>query len=645
MSPAITLHPHTTPVQTEDLYKLLEFSEAILRGDFSKRVITDFNDDLITKIAGNLNRYVDRVQLDPSAKPQDQDTHVETFIEVISSYTNLDFKQKLPISENGTIWDAISTGINMLGDELEYSTASKAELEEERNRLNEAQAIAKVGSWQLDVLSLELVLSKEALRILNIDPLERKDFKTIYTPYREKIHPGDVERTDRIFKQALEDKKGFSLEYRMIGADGSHKNILCICETVIDIKGVPSHLKGTIQDITGRKAVEKALNEAKDKAEESNKAKSRFLANMSHEIRTPLNGIMGLTDILLGEHVQDDHRKYLELIRDSGKNLAKLINDILDLSKIESGKMELENIAFNFREVITSNVSPYKFLAEQKGLTLSCLFEGSIPEKIIGDPTRVSQIIINLVGNAIKFTEQGAIQVIFSLGKQNKNEVVICGVVKDSGIGIPKEKQEAIFQTFTQVDESVTRKYGGTGLGLSIVKSLVQQMNGEIGIQSPVDAVQNIGTTFSFSLKLKMPPETSTQGPPKISAKPQFSFEKPVHILVVDDNSVNLLVAKKLLQKLGAVVRTAETGLEAIEMATSSSFDVILMDIQMPGLTGYEATVELRGLGYTKPILALSANAFREDVDKSYEAGMNGHLQKPFTERELFQHIVKVLPQ
>jgi signal transduction histidine kinase/CheY-like chemotaxis protein len=631
--------PHTTNVQTGDLYKLLEFSEALLRGDYSKRVITDFNDDLITKIASNLNLYVDRLQLDPSGPSEEQDEKVSTFIEVISSYTNLDFKQKLPITENGTIWDAIATGINIMGDELAHSTASKAELEEERNRLNEAQCIAKVGSWELDLSSKSLTLSKEAYRIFEIDMNKTADFHTIYDQIKSRIHPEDLERTDNIFKRALEENQGFSVHYRLICSDGQIKNVLCIGEVVNSEAGASVYMKGTVQDITERKLVEKALSEAKDKAEESNKAKSRFLANMSHEIRTPLNGILGLTDVLLGENINEDHHKYLELIRDSGKNLAQLINDILDLSKIESGNLKLENIPFNFSEVINANVSPYKFLAEQKELALSCLFDGSIPEKVIGDPTRISQVLINLIGNAIKFTEKGTVQVIFSVIDRKKDEIVLQGVVKDSGIGIPREKQETIFQNFTQVDESVTRKYGGTGLGLSIAKSLIQQMGGDINVCSPVDYVKNTGTAFTFTMRLKTLPSPVKPTAAAIS-KDQLNFGKPVNVLVVDDNSINLLVAKKMLQKLGANVKTAETGIEAIEMAMRSSFDLILMDIQMPGLNGHETTIELRRLNYAQPIIALSANAFPEDVEKSLESGMNGHMQKPFTEKELFAKVM-----
>jgi signal transduction histidine kinase/CheY-like chemotaxis protein len=639
MRHAIGLHSHTTTIQTGELCKLLELSEALLRGDYSKRIITDFNDDLITKIAANLNQYLDRMQLDPKGASQDQDEKVTNFIEVISSYTNLDFKQKLPISENGTIWDAIATGINIMGDELENSTASKAELEEERNRLNEAQAIAKVGSWQLDLNTMKVTLSKEASRIFELELIEDSTSNSSYEIYRRKIHPEDLAQCDEMFHRAQLEKKGFSFHHRLICSDGQIRNILCLCEVVNASGDAAGYMKGTVQDITERKLVEKALSEAKEKAEESNKAKSRFLANMSHEIRTPLNGILGLTDVLLGENVQEDHRKYLELIRDSGENLAQLINDILDLSKIESGTLKLESIPFDFREAINTNINPYKFLAEQKGLTLSCLIDGSIPDKIIGDPTRISQVLINLIGNAIKFTAAGSIQVIFSVIDRKLDDIVVQGTVKDSGIGIPKDKQDTIFQNFTQVDESVTRKYGGTGLGLSIVKSLVNQMNGEVTVSSPVDTVTNIGTVFTFRIKLKTPPAATPKSAPVTVNADQLSFGKAVHVLVVDDNSINLLVAKKMLQKLGANVTTAETGMEGIEIAMRNNFDLILMDIQMPGLTGHETTVQLRRLDYKKPIIALSANAFKEDIEKSLTSGMNGHMQKPFTERELYTRV------
>jgi signal transduction histidine kinase/CheY-like chemotaxis protein len=632
----IGLVPETVKVKKEVLLNLLDVTAAILRGDYSKRVLTDIEEDEnIIRIIDNLNRYLDNIQLNKVEGGYNQEDTVKNFIEVISSFINLDFKQKLPISQNGTVMDAIATGINILGDELELSTASKAELLVERNRLNEAQSIAKVGSWEIDIQSFQMKLSLEAYRILEMECQDNESFEAIYSRHSRKIHPEDAVKTYNFFKQAIENRQGFAFQYRLVRDEGTVKDILCIGEIVTDRDGSLPHLKGTIQDITERKLVEKALNEAREKAEESNKAKSIFLANMSHEIRTPLNGILGLTDILLGENIQDEHRKYLELIRDSGKNLTQLINDILDLSKIESGKIQLENIHFNFREVLTANIRPYKFLAEQKGITLNCHFDPDIPQDIVGDPTRISQVLINLIGNAIKFTEEGSIHVIFALLESNHDEVLIRGIVQDTGIGIPADKLSTVFESFSQADESVTRKYGGTGLGLSIVKSLLSLMRGDVSVHSPVDPVRQRGTTFSFYFKAQAPVKRHSEIP-VFNAEGSFR-NKPLHVLIVDDNKINLLVARKMLEKTGVTISTAEDGNEAIKIAMTRDFDLILMDIQMPGLNGHETTAELRKMKYSKPIVALSANAYREDVERSLEAGMNAHMQKPFTHAQLVE--------
>lgn len=511
---ASTGQPDTIQIKADVFYKLLEFSEAIIRGDYSRRVITDFSDDLITKVSNNLNQFADKMQIDPTGSSFDQELAVNTFMDVIGSYTNLDFKQKLPISENGTIWDAIATGINMLGDELEQSTASRYELERERN----------------------------------------------------------------------------------------------------------------------------LLKEAKKQAEKANVAKSRFLANMSHEIRTPLNGILGLAQIMLMDATNKEHRKYLEMIHNSGKNLSELINDILDFSKIESGNLELDSLPFNFNKVIDSEIERYKLLARQKRIALHCQVDKTIPQIVLGDQVRISQIITNIVGNAIKFTDEGAISVSFASKENKSDKIVVEGVIKDTGVGIPKDASDRIFQTFSQADNSVTRKYGGTGLGLSIVKSLVGLMNGDISFQSPADPESNRGSVFTFTFELKVPDQAVA-----IPAKKEAgTLKKAIRVLIVDDNTVNLLVAKKMSEKFGAHVTTADSGMAAIDLVKTKEFDIVLMDIQMPDFDGHQTTRQLRELNFTKPIVALSASAYKEDIQNSLASGMNDHLQKPFTASELFRIISSV---
>lgn len=623
------------------LSKILEQTTAMINGDYSRRTVVDYSEDMLTRIANNLNILCDKTQLSEAAKGGTLDQTVNTFIEVISSFTNLDFKQKLPISEDGTVLDAIATGINMLGDELEHSTTSRGELQKEKNRLNEAQSLAKVGSWEIQRETFFFSMSNECCRILDISPGEEFTFSQIYRLVRRKLIDGEQQKLKLFVRDVIKKNGRHSSEIRLRGRDSRVKHILCIGETIGGSDNSNETAKGTIQDITESKLVEEALKEAKTKAEDLNIAKSRFLANMSHEIRTPLNGILGLTQIMLNETENPEHKKYLDLISYSGKNLTQLINDTLDVSKIESGKVQLECIPFNFKDTIRSNISPYEFLAQEKGCVLSYSIDRHIPRILLGDPTRISQIIINLLSNAIKFTEEGSIQVRFSLRSKTEDQVCIQGSVKDDGIGIPPDRIDAIFKTFSQADESINRKYGGTGLGLSIVKSLLNLMNGDIKLDSA--ETQKGGTTFTFFFFLGIPSEpvagesSSTESPAKVR------FLRPVELLLVDDNKINLLVARKMLENLGAVVTSAYNGVEAIAQVDKKDFDVILMDIQMPEMNGYDATKRLREQGYGKPIIALSANAFPEDIRNSLSAGMNDHIQKPFSPEGLLETINKHL--
>lgn len=633
MVPIRHMQSETTTVNTQLLYRLLEFSESLLRGDYSKRIHADFEEDILTKVADNLNRFADKLQFDPNGLDQNHEQTIETFIEVISSFTNLDFKKKLPISDNGTIFDAIATGINMLGDELASSTASKQELEEERNRLNEAQAIAKVGSWELSLPFFLVSLSKESRKIFELEP----EGICTWNNLKRKIDKDDLTQLESVMLNAVETREPFNIECRMTTKDGSMKYLMCIGKVVVQNNVVT--LKGTFQDITERKRVEENLKEAKRLAEEANTAKSRFLANMSHEIRTPLNGILGLTEIMQMDDLTPTHREYLDIMRNSGKTLSQLINDILDLSKIESGKLTLEHIPFDFTQLVDTNINRYKFLAQEKGLTLTCTVDPQIPAQLLGDPTRISQIITNLISNAIKFTTAGSIQVEFTQVKREDNRSTIQGRIVDTGIGIPSDKVDLIFESFTQADDTVTRRYGGSGLGLSIVKSLLKQMEGDIAVKSPANNRTKRGSAFTFTMTLEQQPEAART--PEVKRDGRLQFSTALNILLVDDNPVNLLVAEKILKRLGANVTTAVSGEQAIEMVKTTSFDVVMMDIQMPGLDGHQASMEIRKLHFKRPIIALSANAYKEDMLKSLSAGMNDHIEKPFTDLQLFETISK----
>ena len=393
--------------------------------------------------------------------------------------------------------------------------------------------------------------------------------------------------------------------------------------------------------------LERATEEAqaaKEAAEKASRSKSGFLANMSHEIRTPLNGILGFTDLLIRNNKNEDDTKYLELIRSSGDTLLNLLSDILDLNKIEQGKLSIENIRFNFIETIKQTLIPYQYRANEKGLQFMMSFDTRIPENILGDPTRIKQLVINLVSNSLKFTESGGLSISFEAEtdpRGSEDYFYISGEVTDTGIGVPKEKQNLIFESFTQADGSFTRKYGGSGLGLSIVKQLLRLMKGSIELISPTPnkpfATETPGATFRFRFRVKAekPDVTNSQtnSPPLVQ---NFRFTEKYKILLVEDNKINQLLAMTILENFGIEVSTADDGEQGVMKIKEVDFDLILMDVQMPVMNGYESTAAIRAMGMNLPIIGLTANVYKEDIEKCLESGMNAHLGKPFTEADLF---------
>jgi PAS domain S-box-containing protein len=400
---------------------------------------------------------------------------------------------------------------------------------------------------------------------------------------------------------------------------------------------------GVHLDITHQKRLESKLREAKQQAEESAQAKEMFLANMSHEIRTPMNAIVGMSQLLAKTTLSDQQHNYLHAISSSAENLLVIINDILDLSKINAGQMALEQIGFSLRKVCEQVEKTLHYKAEDKGLHLQVRVSPDIPEVLLGDPYRITQVLLNLAGNSVKFTEKGEVLVTCELAATLGPEVTIAFRVSDTGIGIDPHYLRRLFKNFSQEDSSVSRKYGGTGLGLSISRSLVNLMGGELHIQSG----KQQGTVSTFSLLL--PVGALTDLPRKeLSGNSTFIREglRGKRVLLVEDNEYNRVLAKSFLRQAHIEVTEAENGAVAVELARQQPFDLVLMDVQMPVLNGFEATQQLRQeLRLSVPIIALTANAIRGDHQKCLDAGMSDYLSKPFHEDELLKLVHEWLHQ
>lgn len=392
-------------------------------------------------------------------------------------------------------------------------------------------------------------------------------------------------------------------------------------------------------DIHQQKELEKQLIESRVQAERLAKTKETFLANMSHEIRTPMNGIIGMSNQLAKTTLSSEQQFYLNTIHSAAESLMVIINDILDLTKIEAGKLNLESIGFNLQKVIANSMQVFVHKAEEKGLALlNNRFDPRIAPILIGDPFRLNQVLMNLLSNAIKFTEQGAVSITVDLEEDQENAQLIQISVADTGVGMESAYLTKLFDKFTQEYESISRKYGGTGLGMSICKDLIELMNGGITVNSTKGA----GTTVTIRITLRKGrlSDLPQQGKMKVSPK----ILKGKNILVVDDNDLNLLVAEKVLLSYGSNVLQAHNGMEALKVIQNSTIDLILMDIQMPQMNGYEATRYIRNhFSLDLPIIGLTANAIKGENEKCFNAGMNDYVVKPFVEQEFIATLTRWL--
>jgi signal transduction histidine kinase/ActR/RegA family two-component response regulator len=403
------------------------------------------------------------------------------------------------------------------------------------------------------------------------------------------------------------------------------------------------------RDDTEQKQAELALLEAKQAAEAANIAKSRFLATISHEVRTPMNGVLGMLELLLKTQLSDKQRGFAKNALRSGKSLLGLINDILDFSKIESSKLKLERAPFNIKDTIDDVIQLVEEDAKKKNLNLIT----ELPEidyQIVGDQQRLRQILINLVGNAVKFTEQGDIIVRMTKTAEYKSGVQLKFEISDTGIGIKPEALPFIFNDFTQQDDSTTRKFGGTGLGLAITKQLVNMMGGEIFVQSKPNEGSSFWITMQFEIQLPEPHIADSQVDYTPESSDVHDEEVMVHarILLAEDNAINQEVASAMLESVGCEIVAVENGEQALQALQDSRFDLVLMDCQMPTMDGFKATRKLRQLhtNYSQiPIIALTADIQQGIVQQCRQAGMDDYLSKPFTHESLVEMVVKWLPR
>ncbi len=457
-------------------------------------------------------------------------------------------------------------------------------------------------------------------------------------PYWELVHGDDRADTIQFYRDQLKECREVSYhEFRMHGKTDD----LWVGQNVrMFFEGKYAHKVSVVaRDITIRRQAERALQEAKEKAENATRIKSDFLSMISHEIRTPMNAIIGLTNLLLEDKLTVKQQENLKLLKFSGENLLTIINDILDFSKIEANKIEIEKVDFDLKEIIQRTVSMMEHRVSGKNVKVQAFFDGTLPQYLKGDPVRIVQIITNLMGNAVKFTEEGEVRLVVEALKREGKLVTFRCTVMDTGIGIPADKINTIFDSFSQAGNNITREYGGTGLGLTITRRLINLMGSDIA----VDSIPGEGSSFFFTLTLEegqKPSEGTTSNDLATILR-----QRSIRVLLVEDNRVNQMVAVNFLQNWGIHTVVASNGREAVELIKEKRYDLVLMDLQMPVMNGYEATRAIRSMDdpyfHTIPIIALTASAMIEMRGKVLTTGMSDYMSKPFHPGDLQRIISK----
>ncbi|MEM6746282.1 MAG: PAS domain S-box protein [Pseudomonadota bacterium] len=510
----------------------------------------------------------------------------------------------------------------------------EAERERYEKLLAHSQRLAQVGSFEWTAATDELLWSKETYAIFGLD--ESRRVPTI-KEYRDRIHPDDRAFIDASLRRAVEDGEAYEISHRVYLEDGTTRVIEGRGEPVCDKDGKTIKIVGTLQDITRVAETNEALMKAKEDAEAANVAKSHFLASMSHEMRTPLNGVIGLLDLLGETKLTDQQTEFLETATASADALLTLLSDLLDLSRIEAGEMDIEIAPMRTAEFVEQSLEIIKATYESEQPDILVEIDPSVPARIEADGARLRQVLTNLLSNAVKFTPSGQVRVVCGYDERKGHLSVS---VEDQGIGITPDKLRTLFDRFTQAHTGLSRRYGGAGLGLAISKNLVTLMGGTISVESELGQ----GSRFTFSI-----PATVIESPrrERPSAQDQIDNERPLdglRILLAEDSDTNALVVTRKLQARGADVDRAINGREAIDFIRTRSYDVVLMDVSMPEVDGLTATRCIRddaGISPHLPIIALTAHALRGDKERCLAAGMTDYVAKPIAMPELIEAVLR----
>lgn len=527
-------------------------------------------------------------------------------------------------AKDGTFLGYIGTVVD-----VQDQIASEGELQDLQTRFTRSSEATQLGVWYCDLPFDVLIWNDQVKEHFFMPPDEIVTIQKFYAH----IHPDDRERTEKAISTSIANKAAYDINYRTMNPKKPEqvKWIRAIGWTDYDLNDKPIRFDGITLDVTKEIQRENDLRIAKEEAERANKLKSAFLANMSHEIRTPLGAMLGFAELLRDPNISSTKRaNFIDIMTRNGQGLSVIIDDILDLSKVEAGHLSLEYTDIVPGEICEDVVSLLRVKAKQKDLSLEYIVEDSTPSTLIADPTRVRQILLNLVGNAIKFTQFGSV-VLRSFGCQTREgKPAVCFEVNDTGIGIPEAQTENVFEMFVQGDGSTTRRFGGTGLGLALSRRLARAMGGNIEITR---TSQGHGTTFLVTIEDR--PERRTTTNEVRALRPTTGIEindtvlSGVRVLVIDDAPDNQQLIWSYLSPKGAIIESAENGLVGVRMAQAGHYDIVLMDIQMPEMDGYTATNKLRTSGYQKPIIALTAHAMNEVRDKILKLGANAHMAKP----------------